>query len=119
VAFAIPSQSAEHAAEREHGNRNNRSGSGLHGQPIEVRNEGRNYMREMIRASFSVGRKEVAATVADELAHFSMLRFDGAFVSVRRQRTDADAYGPTHGCNDRAGSGLLNQTTWKGRSDGA
>jgi hypothetical protein len=42
MAFAIPSQSAGHAAERELGNRNNRCGSGLYGQPMNVRNERRN-----------------------------------------------------------------------------
>ena len=50
---------------------------------IEVRNEGRDYMREMIRNAFSAEGNEIASAVADELAYFGMLGFDGAFVSFQ------------------------------------
>jgi AcrR family transcriptional regulator len=50
---------------------------------IEVRNEGRDYMREMIRNAFSVEGEAVAAAVAEDLAYFGMLGFDGAFVSLQ------------------------------------
>jgi AcrR family transcriptional regulator len=48
---------------------------------IQVRNEGRDYMREMIRNAFSAEGEAAAAAVAEELAYFGMLGFDGAFVS--------------------------------------
>jgi AcrR family transcriptional regulator len=50
---------------------------------IEVRNEGRNYMREMVRSAFSVLGEDLASAVADDLAHFGMLGFDGAFISLQ------------------------------------
>lgn len=50
---------------------------------IEVRNEGRDYMRHMIRSSFCAEGAAVAAAVAEELAHFGMVGFDGAFVSLQ------------------------------------
>jgi len=50
---------------------------------VEVRNEGRNYMREMIRNAFSEMGETVASEVADALAHFGMLGFDGAFISLQ------------------------------------
>jgi AcrR family transcriptional regulator len=50
---------------------------------IEVRNEGRNYMREMVRNAFSVLGDDLASAVADDLAHFGMLGFDGAFISLQ------------------------------------
>jgi AcrR family transcriptional regulator len=50
---------------------------------IEVRNEGRNYMREMVRNAFSELGEALASDVADELAHFGMLGFDGAFISLQ------------------------------------
>ncbi|MBB5510135.1 TetR/AcrR family transcriptional regulator [Paraburkholderia atlantica] len=50
---------------------------------IEVRNEGRDYMREMIRSTFRAEGDAVASAVADELAYFGMLGFDGAFVSFQ------------------------------------
>jgi AcrR family transcriptional regulator len=50
---------------------------------IEVRNEGRNYMREMVRNAFSVLGEDLASHVADDLAHFGMLGFDGAFISLQ------------------------------------
>ena len=50
---------------------------------IEVRNEGRDYMREMIRNAFSVLGEARASEVADDLAHFGMPGFDGAFVSLQ------------------------------------
>lgn len=49
----------------------------------EVRDEGRDLMRDMIRSSFAVEGEDVAAVVADELAHFGMAGFDGAFVSMQ------------------------------------
>ncbi|MGV9772859.1 TetR/AcrR family transcriptional regulator [Streptosporangium sp. NPDC003464] len=52
---------------------------------IEVRGEGRDYMRHMIRSSF-IGEGEAAAdAVADALAHFGMAGFDGAFVSLQSE----------------------------------
>jgi AcrR family transcriptional regulator len=50
---------------------------------IQVRNEGRDYMREMIRNAFSAEGEAAAAAVAEELAYFGMLGFDGAFVSLQ------------------------------------
>lgn len=50
---------------------------------IEVRNEGRAYMREMIRNAFSVEGDAVASALGEELAYFGMLGFDGAFVSLQ------------------------------------
>jgi AcrR family transcriptional regulator len=50
---------------------------------VRVRDEGRDYMREMIRNAFSVEGDALAAAVADELAYFGMLGFDGAFVSLQ------------------------------------
>ncbi|HGL5236195.1 TetR/AcrR family transcriptional regulator [Burkholderia multivorans] len=48
-----------------------------------VRNEGRDYMRQMIRAAFSTEGEAIAAAVADRFAHFGMVGFDGAFVSLQ------------------------------------
>ncbi|VWB26834.1 TetR family transcriptional regulator [Burkholderia pseudomultivorans] len=48
-----------------------------------VRNEGRDYMRQMIRAAFSTEGEAIAAAVADRFAHFGMAGFDGAFVSLQ------------------------------------
>lgn len=67
---------------------------------IDVRTEGRELMRDMIRSAFLCEGEEIAAAVADELAHFGMVGFDGAFVSLQtkdgkpmaefmRQLTDA------------------------------
>jgi AcrR family transcriptional regulator len=50
---------------------------------VDVRNEGRNYMREMIRNAFSEMGEALASDVADDLAHFGMLGFDGAFISLQ------------------------------------
>jgi AcrR family transcriptional regulator len=50
---------------------------------IDVRTEGRDYMRHMIYSSFAVVGEQDAAVVADELAHFGMAGFDGAFVSLQ------------------------------------
>ncbi|WP_263247436.1 TetR/AcrR family transcriptional regulator [Saccharopolyspora rosea] len=50
---------------------------------IDVRNEGRDYMRHMIHSSFSVAGEDVASAIADELAHFAMAAFDGTFVSLQ------------------------------------
>jgi AcrR family transcriptional regulator len=50
---------------------------------IEVRNEGRDYMREMIRNALSIEGKTVTAAVAEDLAYFGMVGFDGAFVSLQ------------------------------------
>ncbi|KXU84239.1 TetR family transcriptional regulator [Paraburkholderia monticola] len=50
---------------------------------IEVRNEGRDYMREMIRSAFNAEGSAAASAIAEELAYFGMLGFDGAFVSIQ------------------------------------
>ncbi|MER7209255.1 TetR/AcrR family transcriptional regulator [Streptosporangium sp. NPDC000239] len=52
---------------------------------IAVRDEGRDYMRHMIRSSFLSEGEEAANTVADALAHFGMAGFDGAFVSLQSE----------------------------------
>jgi hypothetical protein len=56
---------------------------------IQVRAEGRDYMRVMIASAFSDEGEEAAARVAEELGHFGMVGFDGAFVSIQSgdQRT--------------------------------
>ncbi|MDF5754580.1 TetR/AcrR family transcriptional regulator [Spongiactinospora sp. TRM90649] len=48
-----------------------------------VRDEGRDYMRHMIRSSFLSEGEDAANRVADALAHFGMAGFDGAFVSLQ------------------------------------
>lgn len=50
---------------------------------VDVRTEGRDLMRDMIYSAFAVEGDDVAAAVADELAHFGMAGFDGAFVSLQ------------------------------------
>jgi len=50
---------------------------------VEVRNEGRNYMREMIRSAFESEGDSIAAAVGEYLAYFGMVGFDGAFVSFQ------------------------------------
>ncbi|MER5393047.1 hypothetical protein [Saccharopolyspora sp. NPDC002686] len=50
---------------------------------VEVRSEGRDLMQQMIRSSFAVEGDDVATAIADELAHFGMAGFDGAFVSLQ------------------------------------
>ncbi|MEX4002069.1 TetR/AcrR family transcriptional regulator [Paraburkholderia sp. EG285A] len=50
---------------------------------IEVRNEGRDYMRELIQSAFSLPGEVLASDVVDDIAHFGMLGFDGAFVSLQ------------------------------------
>lgn len=50
---------------------------------VLVRDEGRDYMRHMLRSSFISKGPETAALIAEELAHFAMAGFDGAFVSVQ------------------------------------
>ncbi|MFD0886074.1 TetR/AcrR family transcriptional regulator [Streptosporangium algeriense] len=52
---------------------------------IAVRDEGRDYMRHMIRSSFLSEGEEIANAVADALAHFGMAGFDGAFVSLQSE----------------------------------
>ncbi|MFF4667092.1 TetR/AcrR family transcriptional regulator [Streptomyces sp. NPDC001282] len=52
---------------------------------ITVRDEGRDYMRHMIRSSFIGEGEDAANTVADALAHFGMAGFDGAFVSLQSE----------------------------------
>jgi AcrR family transcriptional regulator len=49
----------------------------------KVRDEGRDYMREMIRSAFSAEGDAIASAVAEQLAYFGMLGFDGAFVSLQ------------------------------------
>lgn len=50
---------------------------------IKVRDEGRDYMRVMIKSAFATEGDAVATAVADELAHFGMVGFDGAFISLQ------------------------------------
>ncbi|WP_233862269.1 TetR/AcrR family transcriptional regulator [Paraburkholderia adhaesiva] len=50
---------------------------------VDVRNEGRDYMCEMIRSAFSSEGEAVAAAIADDLAYFGMVGFDGAFISFQ------------------------------------
>ncbi|MFI7470057.1 TetR/AcrR family transcriptional regulator [Nonomuraea sp. NPDC049646] len=50
---------------------------------VDVRGEGRDLMRHMIRSSFAGEGEEAADAVADALAHFGMAGFDGAFVSLQ------------------------------------
>lgn len=50
---------------------------------IDVRSEGRALMRDMIHSAFASEGDEIAASVADELAYFGMVGFDGAFVSLQ------------------------------------
>ncbi|MFF4414469.1 TetR/AcrR family transcriptional regulator [Streptosporangium sp. NPDC001559] len=52
---------------------------------IAVRDEGRDYMRHMVRSSFLSEGEEAANAVADALAHFGMAGFDGAFVSLQSE----------------------------------
>jgi AcrR family transcriptional regulator len=84
---------------------------------VKVRDEGREYMREMIRSSFAAEGEAIANAIADELAHFGMLGFDGAFVSLQSgdqrpmsgymaQLTDAMvALGEACAAKHRAGAG--------------
>lgn len=50
---------------------------------VEVRNEGRAYMREMIRNAFNSEGETVTKAIADDLAYFGMVGFDGAFISFQ------------------------------------
>lgn len=50
---------------------------------VKVRDEGRDYMRVMIKSAFAAEGDAVATAVADELAHFGMVGFDGAFISLQ------------------------------------
>ncbi|GII86958.1 hypothetical protein Ssi03_49480 [Sphaerisporangium siamense] len=50
-----------------------------------VRDEGRDYMRHMIRSSFMSEGEDAANAVADALGHFGMAGFDGAFVSLQSE----------------------------------
>lgn len=50
---------------------------------VRVRTEGRDYMRSMIASAFRGEGEDVAARVAEELGHFGMVGFDGAFVSIQ------------------------------------
>lgn len=50
---------------------------------MDVRTEGRDLMREMIHSAFSVEGDDRATAIADQLAHFGMAGFDGAFVSLQ------------------------------------
>jgi len=52
---------------------------------IAVRDEGRDYMRHMIRSSFLSEGEDAATAVAEALAHFGMAGFDGAFVSLQSE----------------------------------
>ncbi|NKS62415.1 TetR family transcriptional regulator [Rhodococcus hoagii] len=48
---------------------------------VDVRTEGRELMRDMIHSAFAAEGDDVAAAIANELSHFGMAGFDGAFVS--------------------------------------
>lgn len=50
---------------------------------VEVRDEGRGYMREMIRNAFSSEGDTVALAIAEDLAYLGMVGFDGAFISFQ------------------------------------
>ncbi|WP_244108613.1 hypothetical protein [Burkholderia anthina] len=50
---------------------------------VDVRNEGRDYMRNMIRNAFGTNGARLAAAAADDLAYFGMMGFDDAFVSLQ------------------------------------
>ena len=50
---------------------------------VAVRNEGRDYMREMIRNAFSDEGEAAATAIAEDLAYFGMVGFDGAFISFQ------------------------------------
>ncbi|MEM5296075.1 TetR/AcrR family transcriptional regulator [Burkholderia sp. JPY481] len=50
---------------------------------IKVRNEGLGYMRELVQNAFSVQDDTRASEVVDDVAHFGMLGFDGAFISLQ------------------------------------
>lgn len=50
---------------------------------IQVRTDGRDYMRVMIASAFCEEGEELASCIAEGLAHFGMVGFDGAFVSVQ------------------------------------
>ncbi|HKR47671.1 MAG TPA: TetR/AcrR family transcriptional regulator [Paraburkholderia sp.] len=50
---------------------------------IRVRNEGRDYMCELIQNAFSLPGEVLASDVVVDIAHFGMLGFDGAFVSLQ------------------------------------
>ncbi|NVH76746.1 TetR/AcrR family transcriptional regulator [Paraburkholderia sp. JPY432] len=50
---------------------------------IQVRNEGRGYMRELVLKAFSVQDDARASEVVDDVAQFGMLGFDGAFISLQ------------------------------------
>lgn len=52
---------------------------------IAVRDEGRDYMRHMIRSSFMSEGEDAANAIADGLAHFGMAGFDGAFISLQSE----------------------------------
>jgi AcrR family transcriptional regulator len=52
---------------------------------IDVRDEGRAYMRHMIHSSFIGVGEDAANRVADALAYFGMAGFDGAFVSLQAE----------------------------------
>ncbi|MBB3181671.1 TetR/AcrR family transcriptional regulator [Variovorax sp. Sphag1AA] len=50
---------------------------------MQVRAEGRDYMRLMIASAFSGEGEETAAHVGEQLEHFGMVGFDGSFVSIQ------------------------------------
>lgn len=50
---------------------------------IEVRNEGREYMKKMIRNALGVDGERMTAAFVDDLAYFGMVGFDGAFISLQ------------------------------------
>ncbi|MQY11168.1 hypothetical protein SRB5_12820 [Streptomyces sp. RB5] len=50
---------------------------------ITVRDEGRDYMRHMVRSAYLGEGEEIAGRVGDALAHFGMAGFDGAFVALQ------------------------------------
>ncbi|WP_322089497.1 TetR/AcrR family transcriptional regulator [Burkholderia sp. BCC1999] len=95
---------------------------------VDVRTEGRDYMREMIRNAFSTDGAGITAAAADDLAYFGMMGFDGAFVSLQSgdprsmekhmtQLTDAlVALGEAHAAPARETASLRRSATPRGSS---
>ncbi|PFH21069.1 MULTISPECIES: TetR/AcrR family transcriptional regulator [Burkholderia] len=50
---------------------------------IEIRKEGRDYMQKMIRNALGADRKHMTSKCIDDLAHFGLAGFDGAFISLQ------------------------------------
>ncbi|AYQ40910.1 TPA: TetR/AcrR family transcriptional regulator [Burkholderia lata] len=50
---------------------------------IDIRKEGRDYMQKMIRSALSASHKHMTAALINDLAHFGLSSFDGAFISLQ------------------------------------